>query len=73
MSAALVILVLLLAVYKIVKATWICWLSFRAGWPGFFNLQKFLEHALGLPADLVTNSELKNRIKESILTQVIYI
>jgi predicted nucleotidyltransferase len=42
------------------------------GW-GFFTLERFLEQALGLPADLVTHNALKERIKESILNQVIYI
>ena len=42
------------------------------GW-GFFTLEKFLEQSLGLPVDLVTKSALKERIKEPILNQVIYI
>lgn len=42
------------------------------GW-GFFTLEKFLEQALGLPIDLVTKNALKERIKEPILNQVIYI
>ena len=42
------------------------------GW-GFFTLEKFLEKALGLPVDLVTKNALKERIKETILNQVIYI
>lgn len=42
------------------------------GWE-FFTLEKFLEQALGLPVDLVTKNALKERIKETILNQVIYI
>jgi predicted nucleotidyltransferase len=42
------------------------------GWK-FFTLEKFLEQTLGLPIDLVTENALKERIKESILNQVIYI
>lgn len=42
------------------------------GW-NFFTLQKFLEQALGLRIDLVTNNSLKERIKDSILTKVRYI
>lgn len=42
------------------------------GWK-FFTLEKFLEQALGLPIDLVTKNALKERIKEPILNQVIYI
>lgn len=42
------------------------------GW-GFFTLEKFLEQSLGLPVDLVTKSALKDRIKEPILNQVVYI
>jgi len=42
------------------------------GW-GFFTLERFLEQALGLPVDLVTKNALKERIKEPILNQVIYI
>jgi len=42
------------------------------GW-SFFTLERFLEQSLGLPIDLVTKSSLKQRIKESILNQVIYI
>ncbi len=42
------------------------------GW-SFFTLEKFLEQSLGLPIDLVTKNALKDRIKSSILNQVIYI
>jgi len=42
------------------------------GW-GFFTLEKFLEEELGLPVDLVTKDALKDRIKETVLNQVIYI
>jgi predicted nucleotidyltransferase len=42
------------------------------GW-GFFTLERFLEQSLGLPVDLVTKNALKERIKETILNQVIYI
>ncbi|HEY0039721.1 MAG TPA: nucleotidyltransferase family protein [Flavisolibacter sp.] len=42
------------------------------GW-SFFTLEKFLEQSLGLPVDLVTSSALKERIKEPILNQVIYV
>lgn len=42
------------------------------GWK-FFTLEKFLEQTLGLSIDLVTNNALKERIKEPILKQVIYI
>lgn len=42
------------------------------GW-SFFTLEKFLEQTLGLPIDLVTKNALKERIKSSILDQVIYI
>lgn len=42
------------------------------GWE-FFTLEKFLEQALGLPVDLVKKNALKERIKETILNQVVYI
>ena len=42
------------------------------GW-GFFTLEQFLEKALGIPIDLVTENALKVRIKEPILNQVNYI
>lgn len=42
------------------------------GWE-FFTLERFLEQALGLPVDLVTKNALKERIRETILNQVIYI
>ena len=42
------------------------------GWK-FFTLEKFLEQTLGLPIDLVTKNALKDRMKEPILNQVIYI
>jgi predicted nucleotidyltransferase len=42
------------------------------GW-SFFTLERFLEQSLGLPVDLVTMSALKERIKESILNQVVYV
>ena len=42
------------------------------GWK-FFTLETFLARSLGLRVDLVTPGALKERIKESILTQVRYI
>lgn len=42
------------------------------GWK-FFTLEKFLEQSFGLPIDLVTKNALKERIKDAILNQVIYI
>lgn len=42
------------------------------GW-GFFTLERYLEQVLGLRVDLVTKNALKERIKETILNQVIYI
>ena len=42
------------------------------GWR-FFTLEKFLEQTFGLPIDLVTHKALKERIKETVLNQVIYI
>jgi predicted nucleotidyltransferase len=42
------------------------------GWK-FFELEKYLEKAFGIPIDLVTASALKERIKDSILTQVHYV
>ena len=42
------------------------------GWK-FFTLEKFLEQTLGLTIDLVTKNALKERMKEPILNQVIYI
>jgi len=42
------------------------------GWQ-FFTLEKFLEQSLGLPIDIVTKNALKERIKEPILNQVIYV
>lgn len=42
------------------------------GW-GFFTLERFLEQTFGIPVDLVTKNALKERIKETILNQVIYI
>lgn len=42
------------------------------GWE-FFTLEKFLEEEFGIPVDLVTKNALKERIKETILNQVIYI
>jgi predicted nucleotidyltransferase len=42
------------------------------GWE-FFTLEKFLEQEFGIPVDLVTKNALKERIKDSILNQVIYI
>ncbi|MCY7421649.1 MAG: nucleotidyltransferase family protein [Chitinophagaceae bacterium] len=42
------------------------------GW-SFFTLEKFLEEALGLQVDPVRKASLKNRIRVSILKQVIYI
>ena len=42
------------------------------GWE-FFTLEKYLEKELSLPVDLVTSNALKERIKDSILKQVIYI
>ena len=42
------------------------------GW-SFFTLEQFLEQSLGLRVDLVTQNALKERIKDSILSQVRYI
>ena len=42
------------------------------GW-SFFALENFLEKTLGLRVDLVTKPALKERIKSSILNQVVYI
>jgi uncharacterized protein len=42
------------------------------GWE-FFTLEKFLEQEFGIPVDLVTQSALKDRIKDNILNQVVYI
>ena len=42
------------------------------GW-NFFTLERFLEKTFGLSIDLVTQNALKNRIKESILSQVHYV
>lgn len=42
------------------------------GWE-FFTLEKYLEQEFGIPVDLVTKNALKERIKETILNQVIYI
>ena len=42
------------------------------GWD-FFTLEMFLEQQFGIPVDLVTKNALKDRIKETILNQVIYI
>ncbi len=42
------------------------------GWK-FFTLEKFLEQTLGIPIDLVTKNALKERMKELVLNQVIYI
>jgi uncharacterized protein len=42
------------------------------GW-NFFTLEKFLKQTLDLRIDLVTKNALKDRIKKSILNQVIYI
>ena len=42
------------------------------GW-GFFTLENYLEHLLGLKVDLVTRNSLKEQIKDSILNQVLYI
>ncbi len=42
------------------------------GWE-FFTLEKFLEQEFGIPVDLVTENALKERMKETILNQVIYI
>lgn len=42
------------------------------GWE-FFTLEKFLEQEFGIAVDLVTENALKERIKETILNQVIYI
>ena len=42
------------------------------GWE-FFTLEKFLEQQFGIPVDLVTKNALKERVKETILNQVIYI
>jgi predicted nucleotidyltransferase len=42
------------------------------GWR-FFTLEKYLEETFGRKIDLVTTSALKERIKPSILNQVLYI
>ena len=42
------------------------------GW-SFFTLEKTLEQSLGIKIDLVTENALKERIKNSILGQVIYV
>jgi len=42
------------------------------GWD-FFTLENYLEHLLGLKVDLVTRNSLKDQIKDSILSQVLYI
>ena len=42
------------------------------GW-NFFTLENYLEHLLGLKVDLVTRNSLKDQIKDSILSQVLYI
>jgi predicted nucleotidyltransferase len=42
------------------------------GWE-FFTLERFLEQEFGLRVDLVTKNALKERIKDRILNQVIYI
>jgi uncharacterized protein len=42
------------------------------GWE-FFTLERFLEHAFGIPIDLVTQNSLKERIKGSIINQVNYV
>ncbi len=42
------------------------------GWE-FFTLENYLEHLLGLKVDLVTRNSLKDQIKDSILSQVLYI
>ena len=41
------------------------------GWD-FVELKYFLEDLLGLPVDLVTNKALKPRIRELILSEVVY-
>ena len=42
------------------------------GWE-FFTLEMFLEQQFGIPVDLVTKNGLKERMKDTILNQVIYI
>jgi len=42
------------------------------GWK-FFTLERYLEQSFGIPIDLVTESALKERIKEPILRQVNFI
>ncbi len=42
------------------------------GWK-FFTLEKYLENALGLRIDLVTQSAIKRQYKDQILKQVKYI
>jgi len=42
------------------------------GWD-FFTLENYLEHLLGMKVDLVTRNSLKDQIKDSILSQVLYI
>jgi len=42
------------------------------GW-AFFTLESFLEQSLGIKVDLTTKNGLKERIKQSILSQVKYV
>lgn len=42
------------------------------GWE-FFTLERYLEQSLGLRVDLVTQSALKERIKEAIINQTQFI
>lgn len=42
------------------------------GWK-FFELERYLEQSFGIPIDLVTENALKERMKETILTQVYYV
>ena len=42
------------------------------GWQ-FFTLEKFLEEQLGNPIDLVTESALKDRLREPIMSEIIFV
>lgn len=42
------------------------------GWQ-FFALEQFLEEQLGNPIDLVTESALKDRLREPIMSEIIFV
>lgn len=42
------------------------------GWQ-FFALERFLEEQLGNPIDLVTESALKDRLREPIMSEIIFV